>query len=298
MPLPSVLSAVRSPSTSRARREPGHLGRGEQVVLGELLGRLRRARGSRRPRLRPRVAAERRADAAASVTREPLTSSGGDRASDADRGVRTPPRGPGAADDRRRAASGRPRPLAQRLEQRRGCRWWRRRGGGRTARWRSAARARRSARGRPISRAMSAMLTLASWVSSSALRWVTGQLAEGVEGGLASGSRPLSRCQIRAVCRRCACAHACGRTQALGVVAAGRPCASGARRRRTCRARRCARPGGHRSARRSAAAVGSRAPCRTRRSRRVPHGRSTVRERGAEVARRRGSARRGHTGLG
>ena len=68
----------------------------------------------------------------------------------------------------------------------------------------------------PTSRAMSAIDSDVSWISRSALRWMTGSFASASSVALTSGSRPLSRMSSRAVWRRWACAHACGRTQLSG----------------------------------------------------------------------------------
>ena len=71
-------------------------------------------------------------------------------------------------------------------------------------------------RGSPTSRAISASEPVVSNVSSITFRWTRVSLPRASRVAVASGSRPLFRCHTRAVCRRWACAHACGRTEASG----------------------------------------------------------------------------------
>ena len=68
----------------------------------------------------------------------------------------------------------------------------------------------------PSSLARSAIGMEVVWSSSSALRCDIGSEPRASKVARASGSRDLSRCQIRAVWRRCACVHACGRTHDSG----------------------------------------------------------------------------------
>ena len=69
---------------------------------------------------------------------------------------------------------------------------------------------------RPSSRARSASDSTVKRASTSALRCWSESLPRASKVALASGSRVLSRCQIRAVWRRCAWAQAMGRTHASG----------------------------------------------------------------------------------
>ena len=73
-----------------------------------------------------------------------------------------------------------------------------------------------SARDMPASRAISPMLSEARWVSSRVFRCASGSFPRASRVARASGSRVLSRCQIRAVWRRWAWDQAYGRTDASG----------------------------------------------------------------------------------
>jgi len=68
----------------------------------------------------------------------------------------------------------------------------------------------------PASSAIPPMLRGVRWVSSRVLRWASGSLPSASSVARTSGSRDLSRCQIRAVWRRWAWDQACGRIQASG----------------------------------------------------------------------------------
>ena len=74
------------------------------------------------------------------------------------------------------------------------------------------------ARVSPASRAISSRDSVVSWVSSSSRRWAAGSLPRASRVARDLGVDARSRCQRRAVWRRCACAQACGRTHGLGVL--------------------------------------------------------------------------------
>ena len=95
--------------------------------------------------------------------------------------------------------------------------------------WPAAARpAPRSRRARGRCRRWS---SAARWASRSTLRCWSGRWCSASSTAFCSGSMPFSRCHSRATWRRWAIAQARGRTHSSGR-AAGRPCASGAGRRR------------------------------------------------------------------